>query len=154
MPLPTNHVDRTLQPSVSNVSSVSGSEHTQSGCVDTIGLKPSKLAADITPRQLELLPTVISPDKSLSSDDSSHADTVSESDEFDASTTVKHIGKSDHKIEEERGFPVEEPLLKENPHRFVLFPIEDNEVRILLTSFVIWLMPCIVHDGLLTHPPY
>ena len=80
---------------------------------------------------------VESPSKSLYSDDSSNTDsTHCESDEFDASTQVKQIGKSNHKLEEERGFPVEEPLLKENPHRFVLFPIEDNEVRLLWHSFV------------------
>ena len=41
---------------------------------------------------------------------------------------IQNIGKTDHKILEERGFPEEEPLLKENPQRFVLFPIQDNEV--------------------------
>ena len=37
--------------------------------------------------------------------------------------------KTDHKRAEEAGFPLEEPLLKENPRRFVLFPIQDNDVR-------------------------
>lgn len=36
--------------------------------------------------------------------------------------------KTDHKRAEEAGFAVPEPLLTENPHRFVLFPIQDNEV--------------------------
>jgi hypothetical protein len=38
------------------------------------------------------------------------------------------IRKTDHKRAEEAGWHKEEPLLKENPHRFVLFPIQDNEV--------------------------
>ena len=37
---------------------------------------------------------------------------------------------SEHKLAEIRGDHAEEPLLKENPNRFVLFPIEDNEVSI------------------------
>ena len=37
---------------------------------------------------------------------------------------------SEHKKAENAGRFLEEPLLKENPHRFVLFPIEDNEVSI------------------------
>ena len=40
------------------------------------------------------------------------------------------VRKSEHKLAELRGDHVEEPLLKENPNRFVLFPIEDNEVSI------------------------
>jgi len=38
------------------------------------------------------------------------------------------VRKSEHKLAELRGDHVEEPLLKENPNRFVLFPIEDNEI--------------------------
>jgi hypothetical protein len=39
------------------------------------------------------------------------------------------IQKTEHKLKEERGELAEEPLLKENPHRFVIFPIQDNDVR-------------------------
>jgi hypothetical protein len=42
--------------------------------------------------------------------------------------------KTDHKRAEEAGLHQDEPLLKENPHRFVLFPIQDNEVSIELLS--------------------
>jgi len=38
------------------------------------------------------------------------------------------ITKTDHKLEEERGFLIPEPLLVENPHRFVIFPIQDNDL--------------------------
>ncbi len=43
---------------------------------------------------------------------------------------------SEHKLAELDGRFLEEPLLKENPNRFVLFPIEDNEVRALITCVV------------------
>lgn len=36
--------------------------------------------------------------------------------------------KTDHKLKEERGELVPEPLLVENPHRFVIFPIQDNDL--------------------------
>lgn len=66
-------------------------------------------------------PTVVS--------DSSH----SESDDASVGSVSSHfsqvIGKTDHKLAEERGELADEPLLKENPHRFVLFPIQDDEVR-------------------------
>lgn len=39
------------------------------------------------------------------------------------------LQKTDHKLREERGELAPEPLLMENPHRFVIFPIQDNEVR-------------------------
>jgi hypothetical protein len=38
------------------------------------------------------------------------------------------VQKTDHKLQEERGELQPEPLLKENPHRFVIFPIQDNDV--------------------------
>jgi hypothetical protein len=39
--------------------------------------------------------------------------------------------KTDHKLKEERGELAPEPLLVENPHRFVIFPIRDNDVSSL-----------------------
>ena len=133
MPILPTHLDRTLQPMVSNISSESGSKHMQNDHDKAFGLK---LAADnkktptcfsIPTDSVLVGPTCSSPSKSLS-DDSSHTNTTDTDDEFDASTLIKQISKSDHKIAEERGFHVAEPLLKENPHRFVLFPIEDDEV--------------------------
>jgi hypothetical protein len=44
-------------------------------------------------------------------------------------TVANQIVKTQHKLLEESGFPRSEPLLTANPHRFVLFPIQDNEVR-------------------------
>ena len=42
--------------------------------------------------------------------------------------TLSTVLKSEHKIAEEMGDFAEEPLLKESKHRFVLFPIQDNDV--------------------------
>jgi ribonucleoside-diphosphate reductase subunit M2 len=54
-------------------------------------------------------------------------DSDSSDDEEDV-VSVESIVKTAHKLAEERGFEHEEPLLKENPKRFVLFPIQDDEV--------------------------
>jgi hypothetical protein len=43
--------------------------------------------------------------------------------------TLTTVLKSEHKLAEEAGEFDEEPLLKESKHRFVLFPIQDNDVR-------------------------
>lgn len=42
---------------------------------------------------------------------------------------------SEHKLDELAGRHAVEPLLKENPNRFVLFPIEDNEVSARVICF-------------------
>jgi hypothetical protein len=55
--------------------------------------------------------------------------TTSASLDEDEDSVVIAIVKTLHKIQEERGFETEEPLLKANPNRFVLFPIQDDEVR-------------------------
>jgi len=59
-----------------------------------------------------------------------HSPVRSVSSEFeqDFEATVQKIVKTAHKLQEENGDFAEEPLLKANPHRFVLFPIQDNEV--------------------------
>ena len=48
--------------------------------------------------------------------------------------TVKPNGNepTDHKILSDKGMLLPEPLLTSNPHRFVLFPIQDSEVHLLL----------------------
>mgnify|MGYP005850250403 CR=1 FL=1 len=126
MPLPT-HIDHQLHPMVSNVSSESAaSEHLYPEHDHSVGLKLSLTNTPSKPTTSVII-SPSSPGYSLT-DDSSHSDNTSEVDEFDASTVIKRIGKSDHKIAEEQGLHAEEPLLKENPHRFVLFPIEDNEI--------------------------
>ena len=46
----------------------------------------------------------------------------------------KQVQASKQKLDELAGRHAEEPLLKENPGRFVLFPIMDNEVSALIMS--------------------
>ena len=75
--------------------------------------------------------TMISPSKSAASGgasiySSSDDEEASHDDGIGAQMLVK---KTDHKLKEEQGMLSDEPLLKENPYRFVLFPIQDNDVR-------------------------
>lgn len=87
-----------------------------------------KLATDTTP-----LPTTVSrpfpvtPDRE-SSDNSLTSSSCTESLSVDETSASKAILKTAHKLLEEKGFDQPEPLLVENPRRFVLFPIQDNEV--------------------------
>ena len=74
------------------------------------------------------------------SDDSSHddssaatsADHSNDNDNDNNITTNKTaavvLQKTAHKLAQERGQHAPEPLLTENPHRFVLFPIQDNDI--------------------------
>lgn len=141
MPLFPDHQDRQLTSMMSNVSSDSSSDHFNPRKDKLVNLTSKLDAKSLSTPPRRTAPgntMVVSPDitdasvKSLSDDSSHTGSTGSEVDEFDASTVIKRIGKSDHKIAEEQGFPVQEPLLKENPHRFVLFPIADNEARQLM----------------------
>lgn len=95
-------------------------------------MKPAARFSPIPTDSILVGPAFHSPSKVSLSDESSHTGVTDLDDDFDASTMIKAITKSDHKIAEERGFHVAEPLLRENPHRFVLFPIEDDEVRRVL----------------------
>lgn len=79
--------------------------------------RTSKFESDPSPSKL-VLPRKVDDDSST---------TPSEDYSEDASTSK--IVKTEHKLFEESD-AFEEPLLKENPHRFVLFPIQDNDVRI------------------------
>lgn len=57
------------------------------------------------------------------------------------------IGKTQHKQQEEAGLHQEEPLLMENPHRFVLFPIQDNEVSLHACLSLRWQCFCFCWIG-------
>lgn len=59
-----------------------------------------------------------------SSDESSHDSFV-----HAIPSSKPRFQKTESKIREEQGLMADEPLLKENPHRFVIFPIQDNDVR-------------------------
>lgn len=122
---------------MSNLTSSDGSSGQFSSDPSTVGLvekldaKNTKMTTPPRADMASKRAMNASPDTEKSfSDDSSRTSSTgpSDYDEFDASTQVLQIGKSDHKIAEERGFSVQEPLLKENPHRFVLFPIEDDDI--------------------------
>lgn len=71
-----------------------------------------------------------------SSDEENHAPVVqrtrdvNDADVYDSATkdAVNSIVITEHKRAELEGRHTEEPLLKENPNRFVLFPIQDTEI--------------------------
>ena len=67
---------------------------------------------------------LVTPTKSVGGSD---ADSLT-SDESVETPTKFLVQKTDHKLAEERGELQAEPLLQENPHRFVIFPIQDNDV--------------------------
>jgi len=76
-----------------------------------------------------------SPISSESSSDLSISSSTSVSDIAPSSSfQPAGVKVSEHKLAEIRGDHAEEPLLKDNPNRFVLFPIEDNEVSIVLIN--------------------
>lgn len=64
-----------------------------------------------------------------SSDESSQDSSV-----HAVSPATPRFQKTKSKIMEEQGLMADEPLLKENPHRFVIFPIQDNDVSLLFIS--------------------
>jgi hypothetical protein len=79
-------------------------------------------------------PTLISPAKSEASASVFSASDDEASQEGDSSNVLMLAKKTAHKLMEEQGMMADEPLLKENPYRFVLFPIQDNDVRINLIA--------------------
>jgi len=78
---------------------------------------------------------LVSPDFSIDSPSHSVSEEGEDDSIGDLDNVCKRIGKSDHKIAEESGKHQPEPLLMENPNRFVLFPIQDNEVRSNMTGY-------------------
>ena len=78
----------------------------------------------------KLPPTaVISPNGSSAASTNSSVSSDDASVEDISSSIGKDILMSDHRKAEVAGRFVPEPLLMDNPNRFVLFPIQDNEVR-------------------------
>lgn len=94
---------------------------------ENITLDPLNRSA-ITP--VKTLPSTtvhpISPDDSSVSSTDSPAFSRSNS----SSSNVRTVVVSEHKKAEMEGRHAEEPLLKENPGRFVLFPIKEPEVSL------------------------
>ena len=86
--------------------------------------------------------------KSLVSPDSTGPESSDYSVSSDSSDEVTPFRRevasiSEHKLDELAGRHSIEPLLKENPNRFVLFPIEDNEVSYSSPSFISYFMLCV-----------
>jgi ribonucleoside-diphosphate reductase subunit M2 len=75
-------------------------------------------------------PNLVSPSGSSTFSQGSSSDSVDSYSEHEdeEADDIQLVSKSDHKLLEDSGFPVEEPLLKENPHRFVLFPIQHDDI--------------------------
>ncbi len=73
-------------------------------------------------------PPVVSPTKcELNASVFSHSDDEGSQGSADGITMLAR--KTEHKLLEEQGMLNDEPLLKSNPYRFVLFPIQENDVR-------------------------
>lgn len=85
-------------------------------------MNPNKTPA----KSLATSAAVVSPEPA----DSPSVSSGSSVDSLDDTHVVnsKQVQVSKHKLDELAGRHLEEPLLKENPGRFVLFPIQDNEV--------------------------
>jgi hypothetical protein len=82
-------------------------------------------AAVVSPSSSSIGPSV--------SASSSNSSVTSDLDEplFTSSSADDIVRISDHKIAERDGLHAIEPLLRENPNRFVLFPIQDNDVSVV-----------------------
>ena len=95
-------------------------------------------AEDKNSDKFDSVPTssvLVTPTKSVASASGADSSFEDEQDEVvdvqsksSSTTVVKLLSKTEHKIMEEKGLMANEPLLKENPHRFVIFPIQDNDV--------------------------
>eukprot|EP00571_Detonula_confervacea_P013073 CAMPEP_0172310740 /NCGR_PEP_ID=MMETSP1058-20130122/12663_1 /TAXON_ID=83371 /ORGANISM="Detonula confervacea, Strain CCMP 353" /LENGTH=408 /DNA_ID=CAMNT_0013023675 /DNA_START=30 /DNA_END=1256 /DNA_ORIENTATION=- len=80
------------------------------------------------PKSLTKSSSPITPESGSSSDFSVSSDSSVSSDELASSLFQREEPVSQHKQDELAGRHAVEPLLRENPSRFVLFPIEDNEI--------------------------
>lgn len=96
---------------------------------------------------------LITPTKSEAGGDLSfdtHEDSSQEEEaETPPSSVIQVYQKTDHKLLEEQGKFADEPLLKENPQRFVIFPIQDNDVslkRLCIALYCIALCGVPLHD--------
>lgn len=84
-----------------------------------------------SPPDSKAITALVSPPTGCSvSSTSSSGSYISEEDtnSVSSSSSIANMFQSDHKKAEIAGRHVPEPLLVENPHRFVIFPIQDAEV--------------------------
>jgi hypothetical protein len=104
--------------------------------VTPVKLEPQLSSLTMTESQTKDAPStpdtaLLSPTKSDFEGDTSfdsHEDSSQEGETEAPSSVVQVFKKTDHKLLEEEGKFDDEPLLKENPQRFVIFPIQDNDV--------------------------
>ena len=108
MPIPTTTLEQQF-------SSLSTKETTKSAEGNKENFLNGNVAALVTPTKEDLR-------SSLETDSFTSDESVGET------PTKFLVQKTEHKLQEERGELEPEPLLKENPHRFVIFPIQDNDV--------------------------
>ena len=74
-------------------------------------------------------PAIVSPTKSEAEHSFAASDASSDASPADVQDDARMLlAKTEHKLMEEQGMLADEPLLKSNPHRFVIFPIQDNDV--------------------------
>ncbi|GAX23995.1 ribonucleoside-diphosphate reductase subunit M2 [Fistulifera solaris] len=90
--------------------------------------KSGPLLSSVEDAQMKLAQLSLQPTATIVSASSTDDDDDDVSVESTSSHFSQRIGKTEHKLAEERGELADEPLLKENPHRFVLFPIQDDEI--------------------------
>lgn len=89
---------------------------------EVVADKPSP--SFVTPKKArDANSSILSDDETCASDSFPVAPSPSTPDSVETAIT-----KTDHKLMEERGELEPEPLLVSNPHRFVIFPIRDNDV--------------------------
>eukprot|EP00537_Pseudo-nitzschia_pungens_P002574 CAMPEP_0172355838 /NCGR_PEP_ID=MMETSP1060-20121228/228_1 /TAXON_ID=37318 /ORGANISM="Pseudo-nitzschia pungens, Strain cf. cingulata" /LENGTH=410 /DNA_ID=CAMNT_0013075693 /DNA_START=57 /DNA_END=1289 /DNA_ORIENTATION=+ len=93
---------------------------------EDVALSEKPAPAIVTPtKERDSSSSLASDDETCSSDSFPAAPSPST---LDGASDVNTITKTDHKLKEERGELAPEPLLVENPHRFVIFPIRDNDL--------------------------
>eukprot|EP00339_Tiarina_fusa_P027951 CAMPEP_0117042720 /NCGR_PEP_ID=MMETSP0472-20121206/29736_1 /TAXON_ID=693140 ORGANISM="Tiarina fusus, Strain LIS" /NCGR_SAMPLE_ID=MMETSP0472 /ASSEMBLY_ACC=CAM_ASM_000603 /LENGTH=141 /DNA_ID=CAMNT_0004754043 /DNA_START=39 /DNA_END=461 /DNA_ORIENTATION=+ len=96
----------------------------------------SSLSTSEQPIEKDVVPVLVTPTNSASvsseENDASfddHSSTENSSTGADASEDNRMlVAKTEHKMMELKGMLDDEPLLMPNPHRFVIFPIQDNDL--------------------------
>jgi hypothetical protein len=80
------------------------------------------------PEGLSGVSALVTPTKSVASASDQSFESNESDQEEEAEDRGRLVNKTEHKLQEEQGLFADEPLLKANPHRFVIFPIQDNDV--------------------------
>ena len=99
-------------------------------------LKEKLQISDVTPESTSDYSTTSSSASSASSLSGSSASVASAHSELEAEELDNKITISEHKRQELAGEHQPEPLLMDNPGRFVLFPIQNPEVCMFVCLFI------------------